>query len=279
MAIRALWKGFIAIAELTCPVALYAAATHSDRIAFRTVNRATGHTVRREFHDRETGDVVPADEQVKGYETSPGEYVVLEPEEIAAAVPQGDKTLAVKSFIPCREVDEIFFDKPYYIAPSNAAAASAYAVIREGMRERKVAALADAVLFRRVRTVLLRPHEDRIIGHTLNFDYEVRSAEEAFRAVPDLAIEPEMLDLARHIIETKRGHFDPTAFHDRYEQALADLVKAKMQGKPIARPKPVQTTRRSDLLETLRKSAGAGARRANRAKPASRRAAPRRKAG
>ncbi len=278
MAIRALWKGFITVAELTCPVALYAAATQSDRIAFRTINRATGHTVRREFRDRETGDVVPAEEQVKGYETSPGEYVVLEPEEIAAAVPHGDKTLAVKAFIPCREVDEIFFDKPYYIAPSDAAAASAYAVIREGMRERKVAALAEAVLFRRVRTVLLRPHEDRIIGHTLNFVYEVRSAEEAFKGVPKLKLEPEMLDLARHIIDTKRGHFDPTEVQDRYEEALAELVKAKMQGKPIAKPKPVETTRRSELLDALRQSASAGARPPAQRKPASRRAAPRRKA-
>jgi DNA end-binding protein Ku len=257
---RALWKGFIAIAELTCPVALYAAASTSDRIAFRTLNRATGHPVKRSFIDRETSEPVPAEEQVKGYEVGQGDYVVLEPEEVASVVPHGEKTLAVENFIPCREVDDVYFDKPYYIAPSDAAAHTAFAVIRDAMSERKVAALARATLFRRVRTVLLRPHGDGIIGHTLNFDYEVRSAAEVFAPVPDLKLEPEMIELARHIIETKLGTFDPASFDDRYEEALADLVKAKMQGKPLPKPAPVVATPKNDLLAALRQSAGIGRR-------------------
>jgi DNA end-binding protein Ku len=251
-----LWKGFVKVGELSCPVALYSAASTSERIAFKTLNRSTGHTVKRQYVDKDTGEPVPAEEQVKGYEVAQGEYVILEKEEVASAVPQSDKTLAVQSFIGCRDIDDVYFDKPYFLAPSDPAAETAFAVIRDGMRERNVAALAQAILFRRVRTVLIRPLDNGLIAHTLNFDYEVRSADEAFSGVPSLKIEPEMLDLAKHIIATKKGVFDPAGFEDRYEQALADLVKAKLEGKPIPAPKPVTTGKVVDLLDALRRSAG-----------------------
>ncbi|MDF2811437.1 MAG: Ku protein, partial [Microvirga sp.] len=122
MAPRANWKGFLKVGELSCPVALYTAASSSDRIAFHTLNRETGHRVKRQFVDPESGDAVPADQQVKGYEIAKGEYVVLEPEEVAAAVPESDKTLDVEAFVDCREIDDIYFDRPYYLTPSSPAA-------------------------------------------------------------------------------------------------------------------------------------------------------------
>lgn len=256
MAPRANWKGFLKVGELSCPVALYTAASSSDRIAFHTLNRETGHRVKRQFVDPETGDAVPADQQVKGYEIAKGEYVVLEPEEVAAAVPESDKTLDVEAFVDCREIDDIYFDRPYYLAPSSAAAQEAFALIREGMRAKQVAALARAVLFRRVRTLLVRVHGDGLIATTLNFDYEIRSAEDAFEEIPDRKIEGEMLDLANHIITTKRGTFDPSKFEDRYESALSDLVKAKMEGKPFAPRKAPAAGNVVNLLDALRKSAG-----------------------
>lgn len=260
MAPRANWKGFLKVGELSCPVALYTAASSSDRIAFHTLNRETGHRVKRQFVDPETGDAVPADQQVKGYEIAKGEYVVLEPEEVAAAVPESDKTLDVEAFVDCREIDDIYFDRPYYLAPSSAAAQEAFALIREGMRAKQVAALARAVLFRRVRTLLVRVHGDGLIATTLNFDYEIRSAEDAFEEIPDRKIEGEMLDLANHIITTKRGTFDPSKFEDRYESALSDLVKAKMEGKPFAPRKAPAAGNVVNLLDALRKSAGVEAR-------------------
>jgi DNA end-binding protein Ku len=254
---RANWKGFLKIAELTCPVALYTAASTSERIAFHTINRETGHRVRRQFVDQETGKPVEADQQVKGYEIGQGEYVVLEPDEIKAAVPQSDKTLDVDAFIACRDIDEVYFDKPYYLAPSDPIAEKAFVLIREGMRTRKVAALARTVLFRRVRTLLIRPHGNGLIGNTLNFDYEVRSAADAFHDIPAFEIKGEMLDLAQHIIKTKRGAFDPASFHDRYENALAELVKAKLEGRPIEVRKAPEPSKVVDLMEALRASAAA----------------------
>ncbi len=256
MAPRANWKGFLKLAELSCPVALYTAASTSERIAFNTLNRETGNRVQRQFVDAETGKPVAAEDQVKGYEVAQDQYVILTPEEIAATVPESDKTLTIETFVPCDEVDDVYFDKSYYLAPSGASADDAFTLLRDAMRKEKVAALARAVLFRRVRTVLIHPFEEGMMATTLNFDYEVRAAKDAFDEIPEIKIEGEMLDLAKHIIKTKSGAFDPKQFDDRYETALAELVRAKREGREIERPKPQPTAKVIDLMEALRQSAG-----------------------
>ena len=276
MAPRAIWSGWLAIDDLACPVKLYAAASTSERIAFHTVNRATGHRVRREFIDAETGKPVEAEDQVKGYALSADDYVAFEPEELAEVVPQGDKRLDVAAILRCDRIDEIYFDKPYYLAPADRSGTEAFALIREGLKAEKAAALARAVLFRRVRSVLIRPSGAGLIARTLNFDYEVRSAEEAFAGLPKVKVQGEMLDLARHIIATKTGTFDPAEFDDRYEAALAELVQAKIAGRRLPKPAKRAEPKVVDLMEALRESARAagGAKKAARPK-----AAPKRKAG
>ena len=262
-AARANWKGFIKFGEVICPVALYTAASSSERIAFNTLNRATGNRVRREFVDGETGEPVDKDDQIKGYEVENGGYVALEPEEVASAVPESDKTLKIDAFIPCSEIDDVYFDKPYYLTPDKMGG-EAYKLLRDGMRQAKVAALAQTVLFRRLRTVLIRPHGNGLIATTLNFDYEVRSSDEAFDELPDLKIEGEMLELAKHIINTKKGAFDAKSFDDRYEAAVAELVKAKIEGRTLPKKKALAPARSSDLLQALRESAGAMAKKTKR---------------
>jgi len=258
MASRAVWKGHLQVAELSCGIALHTAASTSERVTFNILNRKTGNRVQREFVDEETGKPVDRDDQVKGYDLGSGQYLILEPEEIAQAVPQGDKTLRIEAFLACSDVETVYFDKPYYVSPADAVSESAFSVIREGMRARNVAAIAQTVLFRRVRTVLLRALGPGLVANTLNFDYEVRSAREAFDGVPEISIKGEMLDLAKHIIQTKKGDFHPSEYDDRYDSALADLVKARMEGRDIkpARPKPQGKV--VDLMEALRRSAQAG---------------------
>ncbi len=256
MAPRAIWKGSIKIAEVVCPVAMYTAASTSERISLHMVNRKTGHRLRRLYVDTKTDKPVEREDQVKGYETSEGKYVVLEPEEIAAAVPESDKTLNVDGFIACNRIEPTYFDKPYYLLPSNDVAEETFILVREALRKRKAAAIAHAVLFRRLRPVLIRAHGNGMIATTLNFDYEVRSAKDAFEGIAKRKIDPEMLELAQHILKTKAGKFAPETFDDRYEEALADLVKAKIEGRkvvPLRRPEP---TKKNDLLEALRESAG-----------------------
>ncbi|MFW7266447.1 Ku protein [Gluconacetobacter sp. Hr-1-5] len=257
MAPRASWEGALAIGKLTCPVALFAAVSTSERIALHLINRATGNRVHRHYVDSETGEDVPRDDQVKGYETKNGEIVLLDPEEIAAAVPDSDKRLTVSAFIRCGEIDDVYLDRPYYLGPAAPEAEEAFTLIRESLAQQKVAALARTVLFRRVRTLLIRAHDGILIATTLNFDDEVRASQDAFREIPDHPLPQEMLDLAAHIIETKKGHFDPSSFEDRYEAALAALVEAKLKGrKPTPPPSPAEAKIVS-LMDALRQSAGA----------------------
>ncbi|MDQ2634240.1 MAG: Ku protein, partial [Pseudomonadota bacterium] len=176
--------------------------------------------------------------------------------EVAAAVPDSDKALKVSAFLACRDIDDVYFDKPYYLAPADRTANEAFALIRDGMRKKNVAAIARTVLFRRVRTVLIRAHDDGLIATTLNFDYEVRSSKEAFEDIPAMKIKGEMLELAEHIIKTKMGKFDVSKFDDRYEAALADLVKAKLKGKKIEPRKEARDDKVVDLMAALRESAG-----------------------
>ena len=164
--------------------------------------------------------------------------------------------MQIETFIPCDSIDSLYFNRPYYLAPSGEAAGDAFAALREGMRKQKVAAIARAVLFRRLRTLLLRPDELGMIATTLCFDYEVRSPTTAFEDIPRTRLDREMIDLARHIVKTKNGRFEAKAFDDRYEQALADLVRAKVEGKPINRRAPVKAREKTDLLTALRESAG-----------------------
>ena len=258
---RAIWKGQLAIAALACPVALSAAASAAERVSFHTLNRATGHRVRREYIDAGTEEPVEREDQVKGYETRKGRHVLLEPEEIAEALPDSDKVLRVEGFLPCDEVDTTYFDRPYYLVPADEKDTEAYELIRAGLAAEKRAALARTVLFRRVRALLIRPAGAGLVAHTLSFDYEVTPAERAFAAIPEVRIETEMLDLARHIIRMKAGAFDPAGFDDRYDAALAELIAAKRAGRAIRAPKAAPRPKVADRMEALRMSAG-GMRRA-----------------
>lgn len=252
---RAQWKGFLTVGKFTCGVSLFTAASTSERIAFNTINTATGNRVNRIFVDSQTEDPVPKEAQIKGFEIDDGRYILIDPEEVAATIPESNKTLDIDAFISCGAVDDVYFDKPYYLIPDTPSA-DTFALLRDGMKKDKVAAIARTVLFRRMRTVLIRPHGNGLIATTLQYDYEVRSSEEAFETVPKITIDGEMLDLAKHIISTKIGTFDPATFDDRYEDALAALVKAKIDGKPLPKRKAVNVSRPDGLLAALRDSAG-----------------------
>lgn len=252
---RAQWKGFIKFGEVSAGVALYTAASTSDRITFNTINKATGNRVNRVFIDSETEEPVPKEAQTKGFEIENGQYIIIDPEEVAATIPESNKTLEIEAFIPCSDVDDVYFDKPYYLTPDRMGS-DAFAALRDGMRKSKVAAIARTVLFRRMRTVLIRPHGKGLIATTLNYDYEVRSSQKAFEDMPKMKIEGELLDLAKHIISTKKGDFDPAAFDDRYEAALEEMVKAKIEGKALPKRKKVEVSAPSNLLAALRESAG-----------------------
>lgn len=257
MSARAIWKGHLSIGDLGCAVALYSAVNGAERTAFHIINRDTGHRVRREYVDEDSGRPVGKDDLVKGYDTPEGQTVILEPDEIRDAVPESDKRLELSAFLSCDQIDTLYLERPYFLAPADRRSVEAYELIRATMEAEGVAAIARTVLFRRVRSVLVRPHGKGLIATTLNYDYEVRNAAESFEDISKVKIEKEMLDLARHIIGTKMGEFDPSQYEDRYEAALTELVKAKIAGrkpKKLPKRKPENVT---SLLDALRKSAGA----------------------
>lgn len=198
---------------------------------------------------------MPKEGQTKGFEIENGQYIIIDPEEVAATIPESDKTLEIEAFILCTDVDDVYFDKPYYLTPDKLGG-DGFAALRDGMKKSKVAAIAKTILFRRMRTVLIRPHGRGLIATRMNYEYEVRSSKKAFEEMPKIKVEGEMLDLAKHIIATKKGVFDPAVFEDRYEVALAELVKAKLEGRSLPKPKKVKVSKPNDILAALRQSAG-----------------------
>lgn len=263
MAPHASWNGVMLVGELFVDVSLYAAASSAERMSLHIVNRRTGHRVRRELVDQSTSRPVGQEDQLKGYDVGDGRYLVFEPAEVAAILPKGDRTMEVEGFIDLDDVDPLYFDRPYFLGTRGDDASYAFRLVLEGMRKKRVAALARAVLFRRVRSLLIWPATEGFMARTLHFDHEVQTTPAALKRVTDVKVKKEMLELARHIIDTKAGTFDPATFDDRYDAALADLVRARIEGKPVRRRKAPARTKPDDLLEALRRSAdGAGKRKA-----------------
>ncbi|WP_425960556.1 Ku protein [Rhizobium nepotum] len=255
---RASWKGHLAFADFSCEIGLYSALTSSEKISFNIVNRKTGHRVERQYVDSDTGEAVDREDQVKGYELDNGDHIVIEGDEIATLMPENDKIIRVRHFLGRDEIDKLYFDKPYYLAPTQEGGEEALTLLAKAMDDEKVVALGEAVLFRRNRVVLIRPSGKALVATTLNFGYEVRSQTTVFKSIPDIQFDDEMLELAGHIIEKRAGTFDPAEYTDRYNEALAELVKAKIEGREIRKTPPRKEDNVIDLKEALRRSAGVG---------------------
>jgi DNA end-binding protein Ku len=254
MAVRANWKGYLKLSLVSCAVALYPATSSSSRVRFNTLNRATGNRVRQQYVDPETGETVEAEDRVKGYEVAKNSYVVVEDEELEAIRIESTHTIDIESFVPVEQVDKRYLETPYYLAPDDKVAQEAFAVIRDAMKAKGRAGVARVVISRRERMVLLEPLGKGIMATVLRYPYEVRGEEAYFEDIPDLKLPDEMLDLAAHIIERKSGDFEPTAFEDRYENAVVDLLKSKEAGKPIVAPEAPRPSNVVNLMDALRKS-------------------------
>jgi len=254
MAPRPNWKGYLKLSLVSCPVALYPATTTSERVSFRTLNRETGNRVRRQFVDEQTGDPVQTEDQAKGYEVAKGEYIMLEDDELKAVQIESNHTIDIERFVPSSEIDKLYLDTPYFLAPTDRVGEEAFAVIREAMRTEKVVGLARAVLFRRERVLRLEPCGKGIVATSLHFANEVHAADAYFADIPDVELPKEMLELAKHIILKMAGKFAPEQFEDRYENALIELIRSKQQGMPI-KPQPThRQTNVINLMDALRRS-------------------------
>ena len=254
MAPRPNWKGYLKLSLVSCPVALYPATTTSERVSFRTLNRETGNRVRRQFVDDQTGKPVATEDQAKGYEVAKGEYLMLEDDELKAVTIESNHTINIERFVPSADIDTLYLDTPYYLAPTDRVGEEAFAVIREAMRAEKVVGLARAVLFRRERVLKLEPSGKGIVATSLHFANEVHAAESYFSEIPDLDLPKEMLELAKHIIHKMAGAFEPDRFEDRYENALIELIRSKQKGMPVKAQTAHRHTNVINLMDALRRS-------------------------
>jgi DNA end-binding protein Ku len=260
MAPRPNWKGYLKLSLVSCPVALFPATTTSERVSFRTLNRATGNRVRRQFVDEATNEPVETEDQIKGYEVAKGEFIQIEDDELKSIQIESNHTIDIEKFVPRSDVDQLYLDTPYYLTPTDRVGEEAFAVIRDAMRTEKMVGLARVVLFRRERILMLEPRAKGLVATSLHFANEVHAASGYFDEIPDLDLPKKMLELATHIIEKMSGHFEPEQFDDRYENALIELIRSKQKGMPL-KPQPThRQTNVINLMDALRRSVeGAGA--------------------
>jgi DNA end-binding protein Ku len=269
MAPRAYWKGYLRLSLVSCPVALYPATTDAEKVRFHQINRHTGNRVRYRKVDADTGEEVDPDEIVKGYEISKGKYLEVTDEDLEAVAIESSRTIDIDRFVPRSEIDDLYNVRPYYVAPDGKVAAEAFMTIREAIDATKMVAIASLVLTTREHMIALEPRGRGLMGTLLRYPYEVRDEKDYFADIPNLKIDKEMLDLAKHIVETKKGHFTPDMFEDRYEDALKDLIRRKAKGEKIEAPEPEKPSNVVSLMDALRRSVEAG--QAKTRKPAPRR--------
>jgi DNA end-binding protein Ku len=252
MAPRANWKGFLKLSLVSCGVAMVQATSTKERIRFNIVNRDTGNRIRFKQIDSETGEEVPEEDRVKGYKTADG-YVLLEPEELENVALESTHTIDIESFVPRKDIDDIYLDTPYLIFPDDKVGAEAFAVIREAMTATSLVGLARVVLYNHEHLLMLEPLGKGIKATVLRQQEDIRNSRDYFSEIENKKIPKDMLELAEHILKTKRGHFNPSKFSDRYEDALKALVKVKQAGKAPP-PAPTRPSNVINLMDALRRS-------------------------
>jgi DNA end-binding protein Ku len=264
---RPYWKGYLKLSLVSCPIALYTATAGGERVSFRQINKQTGNRLRQQLVDEVTREPVEAMDKGRGYEVGKNQYLLIEDEELDAVAVESTHTIDIDKFVPRAQIDERYLDSPYYIVPNDQVGQDAFAVIRDAMRGKDMVALGRVVLSKRERVVMLQPWDSGLMATTLRYPYEVRDTKEYFDGIPAVKVPDEMLKLAQHILETKAADFDPSAFTDRYEDAVVEMLKRKQEGMPTAEPRaeaPPQNV--VSLMDALRRSIAAEQRTAPAAK-------------
>jgi len=265
---RAYWKGYLKLSLVSCPISLFPATSGREKISFHQLNRETGNRIRYRKVDAETGDEVESADIVKGYEVSKGDYLVLEPDELEAIALDSKRTIEIDEFVPKTEIDDLYLADPYYVVPDGEVGQQAFAVIREAIRKEGMVAIGKVVFTSREHIIALEARGKGLMGVTLRYPYEVRQEDEYFEDIEDEKVPKDMLDLATHIVETKRGKFQPEKFQDEYEDALKELLRKKQRGEKIEQPKERAPSNVVNLMDALRKSLKAEGERPAAARPA-----------
>jgi DNA end-binding protein Ku len=285
MAARPIWRGQIRLALVSIPVELYPATKSGGTIAFHQVHEPTGKRIKYEKVVPGIGPV-DRDEIVKGYEVSKGHYVLLDPEEIESVKLESRKTLDLVQFVDVGDIDPMYFDKPYFVVPADDLAEEAFVVLRDALRAAKKVGIGQLAMRGQEYVVALKPCGRGLLLETLRYADEVNRAQSYFREIGDTDPDADLLDMASMLIERKTGKFDPSEFHNRYVDALRDLIKEKQRKKgekviqdPDADAPPPKGSNVIDLMAALKRSLGdeGGGKAANENKGAAKKRAPAKK--
>jgi DNA end-binding protein Ku len=250
MAPRANWKGVLRLSLVTWPVA------ESEKISFNQLNRQTGHRIKYLKVDSDTGEEVANEDIVKAYALDKETFVEVSKEELEEVALESTRTIEIDEFVEKSEIDPRYLIRPYYLRPDGKIGHDAFAVIRETIREMNKVAIGRVVLTNREHIIALEPLDKGLMGTLLRYPYEVRSEDEYFDEIQDVKVTKDMLDLAKHIVNQKSGHFEPGKFEDQYETALVDLINQKRAGKPITPKERPRGDNVVDLMEALKRSVG-----------------------
>jgi len=255
MAPRASWKGYLKLSLVSCPVRLYPATSASERISFNQLHKDTHNRINMKPVDPELG-LVERSDLVKGYEYEDKQYIIIEDSDLEAVRIESTHTMNIEAFVDEGEVDVIYQDAPYYLAPDGAMAEETFVVLREAMRKSGKLAIARLVMTSRERVVTIGARENGMFVCTLRNPNEVRGTAEYFGSIPVGKPDAEMLDLAAKLIEQKVTKFDPKAYEDRYETALMQMIREKLKGhKPIIAEAP-ERGNVINLMDALKASLG-----------------------
>ena len=254
MALRPYWSGNLRMSLVTLPVSIYSALNRAQTVPLHEIYRKTGERVRHQ-NVTDDGTEVDRDEIIKGYEVEKGEYVLIEPDEIKDLKIPSSKTLDISQFVGVDDVDDVYFDSPYFVGPQKNSDEQTFAVIRDALRQSKKMGLGQLAIAGRERLCAVKPYGSGLMLITLRYENEVRDADPYFEDIRAKAPASEELDLATELIKRKTAKFERGKFHDHYREALKELIEAKIEHRePVAveedRPQPKVV----NLMDALRKS-------------------------
>ena len=257
---NSVWQGHLRLSLVTCPIALFKATSAKSGVSFNLINPETGSRIVQVVKDPTTGKELDRKTLVKGYEVAKNQYVLIDPEELKALRTESTHVLDLERFVDAATIDRIYWDEPYYLAPSEPAGAEAFAVILEAMRERKRVGIGKLVLNMRERVCALEPRGNVILLTTLRTHEDIVAASGVGDMVGLPTPDRGMLEIAGKIMEQKEGVFDPRTFRDSYEDAVRDLIDRKKDGQTPVNAPPVEKGdgKVIDLMEALRRSLEVG---------------------
>jgi DNA end-binding protein Ku len=256
---RAIWSGAISFGLVNIPVKLYSAVSRKT-VRFHQIDAESGQRIRQQRVNPESGDEIPYEQIVKGYEISPDRYVTITPEELEALEPQKTRTIDIEQFVDLEQIDPIYYDHPYYLAPDKGAA-KAYKLLLDAMSEADKVAIARVVIRSKESLVALRSYDGAITIETMLFPDEVvspDSIEELAAVDGDVKTTKRELDMAKQLIESLSGDFEPSQYRDEYRERVLELIERKAAGETITIEAPEPERQEvPDLMAALEASIAA----------------------